>query len=119
MTMYLELTGRRSALARAQRGPYCTRRAGADGLPRALRGPRPRVGRVQCLDAAEGHTPAPILWQCYVAGPESGPDPATWRTELNRPLTLWGQALGYEVLGHASLPDACQPHAGDGAVRRR
>lgn len=26
------------------------------------------------------------LWECYVAGPESGPDPATWRTELNRPL---------------------------------
>lgn len=36
--------------------------------------------------AAEGHTPAPDLWECYVAGPESSPDPATWRTELNRPL---------------------------------
>jgi effector-binding domain-containing protein len=40
--------------------------------------------------AAEGHTPAPDLWECYVAGPESSPDPATWRTELNRPLI--GQA---------------------------
>jgi effector-binding domain-containing protein len=36
--------------------------------------------------AAEGHTPAPDLWECYVAGPESGPDPAAWRTELNQPL---------------------------------
>ena len=36
---------------------------------------------------AEGHTPAPDLWECYVAGPQSSPDPATWRTELNRPLT--------------------------------
>lgn len=36
---------------------------------------------------AEGHKPAPNLWECYVAGPESNPDPATWRTELNRPLT--------------------------------
>ena len=36
--------------------------------------------------AAGGHTPAPDLWECYVAGPESGPDPAAWRTELNRPL---------------------------------
>lgn len=36
--------------------------------------------------AAEGHTPAPDLWESYVAGPESSPDPATWRTELNRPL---------------------------------
>jgi len=41
------------------------------------------------LDAwikANGHTPGPDLWECYVAGPESSPDPATWRTELNRPL---------------------------------
>ena len=37
--------------------------------------------------AAGGHTPAPDLWECYVAVPESNPDPATWRTELNRPLT--------------------------------
>jgi effector-binding domain-containing protein len=35
---------------------------------------------------AAGHTPAPDLWECYVTGPESGPDPARWRTELNRPL---------------------------------
>ena len=26
------------------------------------------------------------LWECYLAGPESGPDPACWRTQLNRPL---------------------------------
>ena len=37
--------------------------------------------------AAAGHTPAADLWECYVSGPESGPDPATWCTELNRPLT--------------------------------
>jgi effector-binding domain-containing protein len=37
--------------------------------------------------AAEGHKPAPDLWECYTAGPESNPDPAAWRTELNRPLT--------------------------------
>ncbi|MGH7646219.1 MAG: GyrI-like domain-containing protein [Gemmatimonadales bacterium] len=36
---------------------------------------------------AEGHMPAPDLWECYVAGPESNADPATWRTELNRPLS--------------------------------
>lgn len=36
--------------------------------------------------AAEGHTPAPDRWECYVRGPESSPDPSTWRTELNRPL---------------------------------
>jgi len=35
---------------------------------------------------AQGHTPGEDLWECYVAGPESNSDPATWRTELNRPL---------------------------------
>ena len=36
--------------------------------------------------SAEGLTPGPNLWECFVVGPESNPDPATWRTELNRPL---------------------------------
>jgi effector-binding domain-containing protein len=35
---------------------------------------------------AQGHTPGPNLWECYVTGPESSSDPAQWRTELNRPL---------------------------------
>lgn len=35
---------------------------------------------------ANGHTAASELWECYLAGPESNPDPATWRTELNQPL---------------------------------
>jgi effector-binding domain-containing protein len=35
---------------------------------------------------ANGHTPGTDLYECYVAGPESSPDPANWRTELNRPL---------------------------------
>ena len=35
---------------------------------------------------ANGHKAAANLWECYVAGPESGPDPTHWRTELNRPL---------------------------------
>ena len=36
--------------------------------------------------AANGHAPAPGLWERYLAGPESSPDSAHWRTELNRPL---------------------------------
>jgi effector-binding domain-containing protein len=35
---------------------------------------------------AEGLSPAPDLWECYLSGPESSPDPADWHTELNRPL---------------------------------
>ncbi len=34
-----------------------------------------------------GHTPATDMWESYLAGPESSPDPAKWRTQLNRPLT--------------------------------
>ena len=54
-------------------GPY-------EGLPSAW-------GEFMDWVGAGGHTPATDLWEIYVAGPESGPDPATWRTELNRPLT--------------------------------
>jgi len=39
---------------------------------------------------AQGHTPGPDLWECYVAGPELNPDPATFRTELNRPFSHSG-----------------------------
>ncbi len=51
-----------------------------EGLPAAW-------GEFDAWIAAEGHTPGADLWECYVAGPESSPDPAAWRTELNRPLT--------------------------------
>jgi effector-binding domain-containing protein len=43
-------------------------------------------GEFNAWITAEGHTPCPDLWECYVAGPESGPEPSSWRTELNRPL---------------------------------
>lgn len=35
---------------------------------------------------ANGHRQAPDLYECYVTGPESNPDPSTGRTELTRPL---------------------------------
>jgi effector-binding domain-containing protein len=54
------------------RGPF-------EGLPAAW-------GEFDAWVAANGHAPAPDLWERYLAGPESGPDPASWRTELNRPL---------------------------------
>jgi len=41
------------------------------------------------LDAwitAAGYASGIDLWECYITGPESNPDPATWRTELNRPV---------------------------------
>ena len=35
---------------------------------------------------ANGHKQAEDLWELYSVGPQSTPDPASWRTELNRPL---------------------------------
>lgn len=35
---------------------------------------------------ANGHQQATDLWECYLTNPDSEPDPARWRTELNRPL---------------------------------
>jgi effector-binding domain-containing protein len=43
-------------------------------------------GEFEAWLEANGHKPAPDLWEVYAAGPETGPDPAKWRTELNRPL---------------------------------
>ena len=36
--------------------------------------------------AAQGHKGAPDLWEVYVKGPDADPDPATWRTQMNKPL---------------------------------
>jgi len=36
--------------------------------------------------AASELTRAPDLWESYLSGPESSPDPAAWRTELVQPL---------------------------------
>jgi effector-binding domain-containing protein len=54
-------------------------RGGFEGLGAAW-------GELDAWIVAQGHRPASDLWECYVAGPESGPDPAQWRTQLNRPL---------------------------------
>jgi effector-binding domain-containing protein len=53
-------------------GPY-------EGLPAAW-------GEFTKWIKANGHEPAEDLWELYAVGPQSTPDPAGWRTELNRPL---------------------------------
>ena len=53
-------------------GPY-------EGLPSAW-------GEFQNWMKANGHEQADELWEVYSVGPQSTPDPANWRTELNRPL---------------------------------
>jgi effector-binding domain-containing protein len=53
-------------------GPY-------EGLPSAW-------GEFDKWMRANGHEQAQNLWEVYSVGPQSSPDPANWRTELNRPL---------------------------------
>ena len=53
-------------------GPY-------EGLPSAW-------GEFDKWLKANGHVQAADLWEVYSVGPQSSPDPAQWRTELNRPL---------------------------------
>ncbi len=43
-------------------------------------------GEFKAWIAANGYATRPDLWERYVAGPESSPDPAAWSTELNQPL---------------------------------
>jgi effector-binding domain-containing protein len=43
-------------------------------------------GEFDAWVAGKGFTPRPDLWECYIEGPESSPDPSGWRTQLNRPL---------------------------------
>lgn len=67
--------GRWPALVAARtvyRGPY-------EGLGAAW-------GEFTAWIEAQGRTPRPELWEQYLAGPESGADPAGYRTELSQPL---------------------------------
>jgi effector-binding domain-containing protein len=43
-------------------------------------------GELDAWITANGHTPAPNLWERYVVGPESESDPGKWQTELNHPV---------------------------------
>lgn len=54
-------------------------RGGYEGLGAAW-------GEVDAWMKQEGLKPAAELWEIYTVGPESGPESAAWRTELNRPL---------------------------------
>jgi effector-binding domain-containing protein len=54
------------------RGPY-------EGLADAW-------GEFKARIAADSQPEAGGLWECYVVGPETSPDPTRWQTELNCPL---------------------------------
>jgi len=54
-------------------------RGGYEGIPAAW-------AELDAWVAKNGQKPAGPIWDVYLAGPETGPDPSTWRTELNRAL---------------------------------
>lgn len=43
-------------------------------------------GEFESWIAGQSLNTATDLWECYTSGPESSPNPADWKTELNRPL---------------------------------
>ncbi|MEP6792213.1 MAG: GyrI-like domain-containing protein [Ramlibacter sp.] len=43
-------------------------------------------GELEQWIAASGHQSRPDLWEVYSIDPSASPDPAAWRTQLNRPL---------------------------------
>jgi effector-binding domain-containing protein len=49
-------------------------------------GLHPAWGEFNQWMEASGLRKAEDLWEVYLVGPQSTPDPAHWRTELNRPL---------------------------------
>ena len=50
-----------------------------EGLPAAW-------PQLEAWIVAQGRKSAPFLWETYVTDPATNPDPATWQTELTRPL---------------------------------
>jgi effector-binding domain-containing protein len=70
------VAGSRLPAARVARTVY---HGGYEGLGAAW-------GEFESWMTGAGLKPAPELWEIYAAGPESGSDPAGWRTELNRPI---------------------------------
>ena len=68
-----------NSLLPAARVARTTYRGGYEGLGAAW-------GEFETWLRDEGLRDAGSLWEVYAVGPESGPDPAQWRTEMYRPL---------------------------------
>ncbi len=76
-----------SPVGRVQAGELAARKIVAHTI---YRGPYEGLGEAWAKFMGwietKGYKPGTDLWEVYVAGPESSPDPANWRTELHRPL---------------------------------
>jgi effector-binding domain-containing protein len=60
---------------------------------RLIRGLRSAWGEFDEWIEARGHEKRADLWETYLEGPDSGGDPADWRTELVRPLADRGTGV--------------------------
>ena len=75
-----------AASGRVQPGELPARRVARTIHHGPYEGLRESWGELMAWIEANGHRPAPDLWEAYVIHPDANPDPAAWRTELNRPL---------------------------------
>lgn len=74
------------AAGRVQPGQLPARTVARTIFHGSYEGLGPAWGEFDAWISAHGYTSSPDLWESYVVGPESSLDPASWRTELNRPL---------------------------------
>ena len=75
-----------TASGRVQAGELPARRVARTIHHGPYEGLRESWGEFMEWIEANGHRPAPDLWESYVVHPDCESDPANWRTELNRPL---------------------------------
>jgi effector-binding domain-containing protein len=80
------VAGAVSPVGRVKPGELPARRVVRAVYQGTYEGLGPAWGELIDWITAEGLEPAQDFWECYLAGPENNPDPAGFRTELNRPL---------------------------------
>jgi len=72
---------------RVKMGEWPAMRAAVATYPGPYEGLGAAWGGFKAWMAQAGVTPGPGgLWECYLVGPESGPDAAGWRTQLVQPV---------------------------------
>ena len=65
----------------------CARRGSASERPVAAHHAARISAAAAAVERAEGLAATGDLYERYLTGPETSPNPADWRTELNQPLT--------------------------------
>lgn len=82
----IPVSARVTTSGRVQPGELPARRVARTIHHGPYEGLRESWGEFMNWIVASGYRVASDLWETYVIHPDSNPDPAAWRTELNRPL---------------------------------